>query len=104
MRGCEVFDKGVAPVMFKVYAVHCLYVRMPMILPQKCRPGDGAGERTEGVTCDKHSVRPERLVRSCHGGLVALGFAAGFASEPILVAIRALVEKLLPARPAPTEK
>ena len=35
---------------------------------------------------------------------IALGFAAGFASEPILVAIRALVEKLLPARPAPTEK
>ena len=35
---------------------------------------------------------------------IALGFAAGFASEPILVGIRALVEKMIPASPAPLNK
>ena len=43
-----------------------------------------------------HIVVPDSRALS-----IALGFAAGFASEPILVGIRALVEKLLPASPAP---
>jgi hypothetical protein len=43
-----------------------------------------------------HLVAPTARATS-----IGLGFAAGFASEPILVGIRALVEKLLPTNAAP---
>ena len=61
------------------------------------------GGTTVGVGVSVGSSTVNTAIGPKPGG-VALGFAAGFASEPILVGIRALVEKLLPVRPAPVEK